>query len=165
MAKSITSANSVLTITATSRGVADSITGSTGLSSLGTLSGVLGVPTTLEGWAADTAFSIDAQQQSVAIQGVDGKAHFGWVPSLTNFTINLMPDSDSQDFMENLITAQRVMRETLMITGVLIVPALARKYSLANGAITNGTLIPTHARTLSAQATSLTFESATPAAY
>lgn len=165
MAKSITSANSVLTITATSRGVADSITGSTGLSSLGTLSGVLGVPTTLEGWAAETAFSIDAQQQAVVIQGVDGKAHFGWVPSLANFNINLMPDSDSQDFVENLMTAQRVMRETLMITGVLIVPALAKKYSLSNGAITSGTVVPTNARTLSAQATIITFESATPAAY
>lgn len=165
MAKSITSANSILTITAASRGVATSITGSTGVSALGTLSGILGVPQALEGWAADTAFSIDQQETAVVLQGIDGKAHFGWVPFLVPFSINLMPDSDSQDYLENIATAQRLMRETLMITGVLIIPAISRKISLTNGALTRYSPIPTHGRTMQAQSTQITFESMTPAAY
>ena len=165
MAKSITSANSVLTITASSRGVADSITGSTGISSLGTLSSLIGVPQTIEGWSADNAFSIDAQQTAVVVQGVDGKTHFGWVPHLVPFSISLMPDSDSQDYLENLVTAQDEMRETLMIGGVLIVPSIQRKYALTNGAITSFTPIPSHQRTLAAQGMVITFSKITPAAY
>lgn len=165
MAKSITSANSILTITATSRGVATSITGSTGVSALGSLSGILGVATQIEGWAADSAFSIDQQETAVVIQGVDGKAHFGWVPYLVPFSINLMPDTDSQDYLENVAVAQRLMRETLMITGNLIIPAIGKKIALTNGAITRYSPIPSHNRTLAAQTTQITFESMTPAEY
>ena len=165
MAKSITSANSVLVITAASRGVADSITGSTGISSLGTLSGLIGVPQQIEGWSADNAFSIDAQQTAMVVQGVDGKTHFGWVPHLVPFNVSLMPDSDSQDYLEGLVTAQDLMRETLMITGTLIIPAISKKYSLTNGALTSYTPIPSHQRVLSAQAMTITFSSITPAAY
>mgnify|MGYP001393102718 FL=1 len=165
MAKSITSANSVLVITAASRGVADSISGSTGISSLGTLSGLIGVPQQIEGWSADNAFSIDAQQTAMVVQGVDGKTHFGWVPHLVPFNVSLMPDSDSQDYLENLVTAQDLMRETLMITGTLIIPAISKKYSLTNGALTSYTPIPSHQRVLAAQGMTITFSSITPAAY
>lgn len=165
MAKSITSANSVLVITAASREVADSISGSTGISSLGTLSGLIGVPQQIEGWSADNAFSIDAQQTAMVIQGVDGKTHFGWVPHLVPFNVSLMPDSDSQDYLENLVTAQDLMRETLMITGTLIIPAISKKYSLTNGALTSYTPIPSHQRVLAAQGMTITFSSITPAAY
>lgn len=165
MAKSITSANSVLVITATSRNVANSITGSTGISSLGSLSSIIGVPTTLQGWAADNAFSIDAQQTAQVVQGVDGQAHFGWIPHLVPFNISLMPDSDSQDYLENLMMAQDLIRETFMITGTLIIPSVAKKYSLSNGAMTSYTPVPSHQRVLAAQGMTVTFTKVTPAAF
>lgn len=162
-AKSLTSANSVLTITASNRGVSTGLTSTS--SALSTLSGLLGVPMTLEGWAADNAFSVDAQQRAVVVQGVDGNVHSGWVPHLNNFNLSLMPDSDSQEYLENLMAAEDTMRETLLITGVLLVPSIGRRYSLTNGTITNGTPVPTHGRILAAQATTIVFAKATPAIY
>lgn len=165
MAKSITSANSVLTITATSRGVATGIANATGSSALASLSGALGVPNTLQGWSADNAFSIDAQTVGVVVQGVDGRTHSGWVPHLVPFNVSLMPDSDSQDYLESLVTAQDLMRETFLITGSLIIPSIAKKYSLSNGTITSYTPIPQHGRVLAAQNMTITFSSISPAVY
>lgn len=165
MAKSITSANSVLTITATSRNVAINAAGSTGIDAIGALSGILGVPTVLQGWAADQAFSADAQNTAEVVLGVDGDAHFGWLPYTVPFRLSLMPDSDSQDFLENLALAQNEMRETLMITGVLIIPAVSKKYSLTNGVMNSYTPFPSHNRVLAAQGTGFTFTKITPAAY
>ena len=163
MATSITSANSSLVMTATSRGVATGLSSSS--SALSGLSGSLGVPIALQGWAADSAFSVDAQQRAVVVQGVDGNVHFGWVPHLNNFNLSLMPDSDSQSYLENLMAAEDMLRETLLITAVLIVPSIGRRYALGNGAITNGTPVPAHGRVLAAQATTITFATCKPAAY
>ena len=163
MAKSITSANSVLTITVANRGVSTGLASTS--SALSTISGLLGVPTTLEGWAADNAFSIDAQDLAVAVQGVDGKVHFGWVPNLNTFNLSLMPDSDSQSYINNVIAAQKTMRETFLITGVLLVPSIGVRYSLVNGAITRGTPVPSHGRVLAAQGTTITFAEANPAVH
>lgn len=165
MTKSITSANSVLTITATSREIATTVSGSTGSDAIGALAGLLGVPVTLQGWAADQAFSIDRQNTAEVVLGVDGQMHTGWVPSLVPLNVSLMPDSDSQDYMEEIFTIQKEMREVLLITGVLIIPALGKKYALSNGVLNGYTPIPSHNRVLAAQGSTITFQTITPAAY
>lgn len=165
MNKSITSANSVLIITAVSNNVAVDISGGTGIAAIGALSGLLGVATTIEGWSANNFLSA-GQQPSAEVQlGIDGLSHRGWVPSLLNVTINLFPDSPSQDYLENLFVIQKEMRETLLITGTLIIPALQKKYSLTKGALQAFTPLPGHGRVLQEQGSNFIFEKCIPAAY
>lgn len=152
MAKSITSANSVLTLTATTRGV------QTGLStSLGAYSSILGIPVTLEGWAADNAFSTEAVESSIIVLGVDGKAHTGWVPYTVSFNISLMPDSDSQSFIDQLAMIERTMRESLSLSSVLAIPSTEKKYYLTNGVLSRITPIASHGRVQAAQQATLVY--------
>lgn len=165
MAKSITSANSKLVITAASRNVAVNVAGSTGIEAIGALAGLLGVPTTLQGWSANQFLSA-SQQTSAEVQlGIDDQMHVGWLPTLVPVQINLYPDSDSQDYLEQLTTIQMEMRETLLITGVLIIPALQKQYSLTNGALQAHTPLPGHARVLQEQGTGFVFHKRIPMAY
>lgn len=154
--KSITSANSALTITATSRGI------QTGLStSLGAFASLMGVPTRIEGWASDNAFSTDQVESSQMVQGIDGKAHTGWVPFLVPFNVSLYPDSPSQDYIDQIVGIERTMRESLLISAVLIVPATLKKFYFSNGVIARVTPFASHGRVQSAQATGFVFESCT----
>lgn len=158
--KSITSANSALTITCTSRNIA------TGLStSLGAYSSILGIPTRIEGWASDSAFSTDQVESSIMVQGVDGKAHTGWVPYLVPFNVNLYPDSDSQAFLTQIYALERTMRESLLITAVLVVPSTQQKLYFDNGVISRLTSFASHGRVQQAQATGFIFETVTPMPY
>ncbi|QNT78280.1 phage tail fiber protein [Entomobacter blattae] len=162
--RSITSANSVLVVTASSRGVANSLSGITGID-LGQFSSILGVPYELEGWAADRAFAVSAQTTSEIVLGVDGQAHFGWVPNLVQFDFSVMPDSDTAEFMETIYSIQQTLRETLEMNATLKIPALQRGYALINGALTNYTPLPAHHRVQAAQTFQMTFTKALPAPY
>lgn len=164
MAKSITSANSVLVVTASSRGVANSLGGITGID-LSAYSDFIGVPWEMEGWAADRAFEVSAQATAETVLGVDGKVHYGWVPGLIQFEFTVMPDSDTAYFLETIYTIQRELRETLELNATLKIPALQKGYSLSNGVLTNYTPLPAHQRVMAGQTSQMTFERSTPAPY
>lgn len=161
--RSITAANSRLSIilqpngVATDMGITDTV--------LSAFSDIIGVPLILEGWAADQAFSSAAVTSAEVVQGVDGKKHAGWVPSMVPITGNVMPDTDTASNLGRIFQAQRMMRETFIVTGTLIIPALARAYSLLNGTLTQNVPIPAHNRVQAAQTFQIIFESAEEAPY
>ncbi len=161
--RSITSANSRLSIILQSNGVATDLAVTDTV--LSAFADIVGIPLVLEGWAADQAFSTAAVTSAEVVQGVDGQKHAGWVPSLVTLSGNVMPDTDTAANLGRIFQAQRMMRETFIVTGTLIVPALARSYSLNKGTLTQNVPIPAHNRVQAAQTFQIVFESAEEAPY
>ncbi|KWO62557.1 hypothetical protein WT98_30265 [Burkholderia territorii] len=91
------------------------------------------VPQTIQGYAADDAFSAEAVEMAEIVMGVDGHMSGGFIFKETNLKVVIMPDSPSLAFFENWTTAQRTAREVYYCNGSISIPSISRKYSLMNG--------------------------------
>ncbi|SDK40577.1 hypothetical protein SAMN05216189_103732 [Pseudomonas delhiensis] len=105
-------------------------------------------PQSIQGYAADDAFTADAVEQAEIVMGVDGHMSAGFIFNPTRMTITIMPDSPSLIIFENWQLAQRTAREVYRCNGTVILPAIGRKYSLQNGVLTSGNPFPGNRRTL-----------------
>lgn len=138
----ITSANSTLIITVSALAIAS---------------------VTMEGYAVDNAWALDDAETAVAQVGVDGKMTAGWVPRLNPLTLSFAPNSPSVTTLSTIITAQDTDRTIYALQGVLSCPAIGKSWTLSNGVLTRGKMIPDGSRVLSPQSFQMTFESARPA--
>lgn len=145
---SITSANAKLSLTIRSQSGGPILVG----------------PFTLEGYAADAAFSTETVDAAEVLMGVDGKMAGGYLPRITRYTISLMANSPSIALMEAWDNAQRVIGDVLVADGFLAAPSLGRAYALVKGVLTRLTPIPTARRTFSEAVTyEIAWESVTAA--
>lgn len=136
----ITSANSVFTLTATA---------------------VFPVPQALQGYAADDAFAVEAIAMADVMMGVDGKLSAGYTPTPTKVTISLQADSPSIAIFQAIVDATRVSRDIIYLDGNIVLPATGKSYSLTKGVLTNASQIPDAKKTLQPQKYEITFESVT----
>lgn len=147
MTISITSANAKLTLTF--RNIAGAI--------------IVG-PFTVEGYAQDAAFGVEAVDSNEAILGVDGRMAVGRLPYLTKITPSLMANSPSVAFFNAVNAAEKALGDTLICDGYVAAPSLGQAWALTTGAMTRFTPIPTARKTFSeALAYELTFQDQTPA--
>jgi hypothetical protein len=128
---SITSANAKLTLTVRST------------------SGIIVGPFTVEGYAADTGFGVEAVESAEVLMGMDGRMAGGFLPRITRFSLSLMANSPSIALMEAWDNAQKILGDVLIADGFLAAPSLGRAYALVKGVLTRLTPIPTARRTFS----------------
>lgn len=127
MAKTITSANAVLML-----GIA----------------GLFPVPQQISGFGVDDAFETDAVDAAVVQLGVDGRAAAGYIPRDVPMGITLLASSESFPFFDNWVGAQDTAGEILYATGTIVIPSIARKYTMFKGALTRYPTIPSAKRVL-----------------
>ncbi len=107
-------------------------------------------PQQIQGYAADDAFTSEAQEQAEIVMGVDGNMSAGFIFNPVRMTITIMPDSPSLEIFENWRLAQQSAREVYRCNGTVILPAIGRKYSLQNGVLLSGSPHPGVRRTMQA---------------
>lgn len=119
--KTITSANSVLTITVPS---------------------LFPTPVTLHGYATDKAWAAEAIDMAEVMMGVDGILSAGFTPNPVKQTISLQADSNSRDVFTAIAQAMLTARETFRISMSLSLPATGEVFTLTRGILTNYKQIP-----------------------
>lgn len=138
MGRSITSANSVFTITCPA---------------------IFPIPFNVEGYAADAAFETEAVDSAEAVMGVDGKMAVGWTPFITPLNVTLQANSDSAQFFDDILGAQIAARESFQLDASIQLPSLKKVYTLTNGAMTRITQFPGAKKVLQPVSYQLKFES------
>lgn len=142
MAKTITSANCILTLAVAS---------------------LFTVPQRIQGFGIDDVFDTDAIATAETKQGVDGKLSGGFVYEAVKTGIHLMPDSDSSEFFETWAATNRSLQESLIATGFIILPSINRAYAMNKGFLTAVPMVAPVKRTLAERTFQITWESITPA--
>lgn len=146
MGVSITSANAKLTLTIRSN------------------SGIVVEPFTVEGYAQDAAFGVEAVDSGEALMGVDGKIALAFLPRITKMAISLMANSPSVAVFEAWDAAQKVLGDVLIADGFLAAPSLGKAYALVKGGLTRLTPVPTARKSFNEPMVyEISWESVTPA--
>lgn len=122
------------------------------------------VPQGLLGYGTDSAFAFDDMDFIEVVMGVDGRMSAGYVPNPFVQTVTLQADSPSLKLFEDWITAMRNIREVMFADATIILPSIARKYTLTKGALTRGKIAPDAAKTMQQIPFQVTWESVSVAA-
>lgn len=142
MAKTITSANCVLTLS---------------------IASLYPVPQRLQGFDVDDVFDTDAIATAETKIGVDGHMSGGFVYEAVKCGIHIQADSDSNELFENWAATNRSLQESLIATGFIILPSISRAYQLNKGFLTQVPMVAPVKRTLGARTYGITWESIIPA--
>ncbi|CAM2143811.1 conserved protein of unknown function [Pararobbsia alpina] len=116
----------------------------------------------LQGYAAEDIFDTDDVELAEIVQGMDGKKSAGYIPHMVKQRFTLMPNSNSYQIFVNTILAQDAVQETYEWNGTIYLRAISSKYSLNNGTLTRGKLIPDAKKTLQPVSYEITWESVIP---
>jgi hypothetical protein len=116
----------------------------------------------LQGFAADAITETDGIQQAETMMGVDGRLSGGYVPAPTVQNITLQGDSLSNDYMDQIAGQAEQLRETVIITGSLVLPAIGQKYAMRRGFLTNYPKFPSVQRVIQPRRYQITWEAVTP---
>lgn len=142
MAKTITSANCVLTLA---------------------IASLFTTPQRIQGFAVDDVFDTEAIATAETKQGVDGHLAGGFVYEPIKCGIHLMADSDSNELFETWAATNRSQQESLIASGFIILPSINRAYAMNRGFLTAVPLVAPVKRTLGERTFTITWESITPA--
>lgn len=91
----------------------------------------------LEGYMADDAFSTDAVEPAEVVMGVDGKMSAGFIPTVTQQSISIMPDSNADQIFDAWLAAQKAAKEVYFAQAQILLPSINRSYTLTNGVLTS----------------------------
>ena len=107
-----------------------------------TCPGIYDTPVQLQGYATDAAFETAAAEAVEVMKGVDGKMSFGFVPFMTEQTVNIQADSSSAIVFETIWNQQLTDQEVYPCSALISLPSLGRKYTLTNGVLRTYSSIP-----------------------
>lgn len=144
MARTITSANSVFTIT---------------------LPTLFPAPQNLAGYATDDAFDTNEIDDAEVVMGVDGKMSAGFTPFITPMVVHLQADSPSISLFEAWLAAQKASQEMIYAGAIISLPSVLRKYVCINGVLRTVSQIPSARKVLQARAFTLNWEQINPAPF
>ncbi|MDE1905341.1 MAG: hypothetical protein KGH75_02670 [Rhodospirillales bacterium] len=112
------------------------------------VTGVFPAPVFLQGYAADDAFSAEEFTMAETVMGIDGGMNAGFVFEAVPMTITLMPTSPSLAVFDAWVQAQLANRDIFYGQATIIMPGIARKYSLRRGVLQKAKPLPDNKRTL-----------------
>ena len=102
--------------------------------------GVFGIFSTaqiLHGFDVDDMFSSEAITSAETSMGVDARLSAGWVPTEKKTTFTLQADSISNDVFDVWHMTQEAAQELSVAFGVVILPAISKKFVLGRGFLTS----------------------------
>lgn len=142
MARTITSANSILMLT---------------------IPGVFPAPVQLQGFATDDIFSMAEVDMAETLMGADARLSAGWVPAIKALDISLQADSLSNDFFDAWILAESIVHEKYPTNGTIRLLGTGRLYALTNGYLRKGNVMPDAKKVLQPRKFTIEFEAITGA--
>lgn len=116
MSKTITSANSSLTLT---------------------VGGIFGSALAVQGYAMDSAFQNDAIQSAEVTMGVDGHLSAGFVFKEVKQKITLSPDSPSKYIFDDWYSNMAASREVFFANATLDLPSVGESYNFTRGVLSS----------------------------
>lgn len=122
------------------------------------VTGLFPTPQKMQGFAADDVADVENMQPTETVMGVDGRLSAGFAPAPIVQNITLQADSESNDFFDQLISAERTAREKYVLFGSIVLPALGRKFVMTRGFLHAFPKMPGIKRTLQARRFTLHWE-------
>ena len=116
-------------------------------------------PVTLQGYAADDAFTADAVDQAEIVMGVDGTMSAGFIFNATKMTVTIMPTSPSLAVLNTWRLTQLSSREVYSASATIILPSIGYVYTCNNGILTSGKPFPDVKKVLQSTPYVITWES------
>lgn len=126
------------------------------------VNGLYSSPQRIQGFSADDITGSEATSPKQTSMGLDGRLSAGFVPVPIPQNITLQADSQSNDFFENWFQAEKSVREAYVCSGILIIPATQRKYSMTRGFLTSYPQMPDLKNTVQPRRYAITWESVSP---
>lgn len=143
MARTITSANAVLTITCPA---------------------VFPVPQIIKGFAVEDSWSVTPYETARAFKGVDGQKSAGFVPANKEMDIHLQANSLSRLVFQQILGVMQATQEIVEFDGNLVIPSTDEVWEFSNGNLgPNVPGPPTGKKTLDAVTWQVTWDDIQPA--
>lgn len=96
----------------------------------------------IQGFSADMAFDMDAQEIARTVKGVDGKMSGGFRPQIYPMNIQLQADSESIEVFDTIYQYMQARREVVWLSGSIESPATKKTWALSNGILVNYSPMP-----------------------
>jgi hypothetical protein len=129
------------------------------------VTGLYVTPQRIQGFSTDDAFDVDTVEGAETMMGVDGLLSGGYVPKERKMTVTLQADSLSNDFFDNWVSAQDVVRELYIANGSIAIPSLSKKYTLTRGILSSYKPLAGVKKTLQARPFVITWQAVQPAPF
>jgi hypothetical protein len=126
------------------------------------ISDLFPAPFQLQGFSTDDIFTTQPLQSAEVLMGVDGFLSGGFVFNPFVQTIALQADSASNTLFEQWQQGQQLAREVYVASGIIILTAVRRKWTLGRGFLTSYPPAPDAAKTLRPRRYGITWNSMTP---
>lgn len=127
------------------------------------IAGLFPTPQQLQEYAADDVFGTDPIEVAQTVMGVDGHLSGGFVFTEINQNITLQANSESIIIFQAWYEAQKVLKDVLRATGLVLIPAVGKKWSMSGGILKTYPPIIDVKKILQPQRFSITWESVSPA--
>lgn len=124
---------------------------------------IFNVPQQLQGFAADDVQNMPQVRSAEVMMGVDGVMSSGFVFVPTPQEITLQADSLANLIFEAWNSQQQSTKATYRASGLMIVPAISRKYIMNGGVMTGYPPSAQTKRLLQPRKYEITWESVIPA--
>ena len=107
-----------------------------------TVPGIFSSPQTIQGYAVDDAFSAEAVERAEVMIGVDGNMSYGYIFNVISVPITIQADSPSLAFFNTWKNIEDGNRELSPGNGVVMLPGIGWKFTLANLILANYPVLP-----------------------
>lgn len=137
------------------------ITASNAVIMLG-VAGLFDIPQQLQQFSADNVYGTDPLEVAETAQGVDGVLTGGFVYNPTNQSFELMADSPSNYFFDQIALRQRADQTLYRIQGTTLLTSVGTKWTMRRGILVTWAPMPEAGRVLKARRHTIRWERVTP---
>lgn len=137
------------------------ITASNAVIMLG-VTGLFDIPQQLQQFSADNVYGTDPLEVAETAQGVDGVLTGGFVYNPTNQSFELMADSPSNYFFDQIALRQRADQTLYRINGTTLLTSVGTKWTMRRGILVTWAPMPEAGRVLKARRHTIRWERVTP---
>lgn len=148
--------------TTTATDAASSVSGVAG-TVVNAASGLLGIPLELEALTSQNPFTFTQQHMVDTQVSIEGDMYGGYLAGAMNveMVVTFIAASESLAIMQQIAQIMATERETVKVSGTMIIPSQKKIFSLNDGYWIDYQTIPTHGTILEPIATRFRFTSAT----
>lgn len=126
------------------------------------VAGLFATPVQMQGFAADDVSDTESVALTETSMGVDRVLSGGFVAVPYPWGITFQADSPSISFFDNWGGTQKAFGDTLTASGLVILPSLAKKYTMTKGFLTGWKPIPDIKKLTQPQKFSITWQDISP---
>lgn len=126
------------------------------------VAGLFDIPQQLQQFSADNVYGTEPLEVAETAQGVDGVLTGGFVYNPTNQSFELMADSPSNYFFDQVALRQRADQTLYRIQGITTLTSVGTKWTMRRGILVNWAPMPEAGRVLKARRHTIRWERVTP---